>query len=163
MGGSPQPKQKLNKTLHFLADLLDKHNIRDWFIGYGTLLGIVRNNSCIDNDDDVDIVCNKIVKKEIKNIMLENNFKIVLNTANILRMEHLDYSPIEFYCCKVMDSNYHDLHEKMVWTNCHPLHVIKWKKVHLHLPHDSIQKLMGRYGSDWEIPKKSKGFKSTAI
>ena len=44
--GSPQTKSLLNKTLLYIISLLKLYEVTDWFLGYGTLLGIVRNNSC---------------------------------------------------------------------------------------------------------------------
>jgi phosphorylcholine metabolism protein LicD len=54
MVGIENSKEILNKTLLFYAELFKEHNITDWFIGYGTLLGIIRGNSCIEGDDDVE-------------------------------------------------------------------------------------------------------------
>ena len=53
MVGKKNDKILLNKTLLFIIKLLNDNNIKNWFIGYGTLLGIIRENSCIDGDDDV--------------------------------------------------------------------------------------------------------------
>ena len=66
-------KDNLNLTLNKVADILNKNNIKDWFIGYGTLLGITRNNSCIDNDDDVDIVINRKYKKDLIKLFKSKN------------------------------------------------------------------------------------------
>ena len=43
----------------FIVTLLNDNNIDKWFVCYGTLLGLVRENSCIDNDDDIDIIIEK--------------------------------------------------------------------------------------------------------
>ena len=67
MAGKKETSEKLNKTLLFLISLLNNNNIKEWFVCYGTLLGLVRENSCIDNDDDIDIIIEKsnydIIKK----------------------------------------------------------------------------------------------------
>ena len=55
MAGKKETSVKLNKTLLFLITLLNDNNIKNWFVCYGTLLGLVRENSCIDNDDDIDM------------------------------------------------------------------------------------------------------------
>ena len=59
MGGNNATKEILNRTLIFFANLLHEQKIDDWFIAYGTLLGIIRENECIAGDDDVDIIINK--------------------------------------------------------------------------------------------------------
>ena len=59
--GNNNSQEKLNNTLIKITNLLNENNIHDWFIGYGTLLGIVREDSCIENDDDIDINALKIL------------------------------------------------------------------------------------------------------
>ena len=58
MAGKKTDKEKLNRTLEKVCFILNKNNINDWFIFFGTLLGIVRENSCIQGDDDLDIMIN---------------------------------------------------------------------------------------------------------
>ena len=59
MVGKKQTSEKLNNTLTEIVKILNANNIANWFIGYGTLLGIVRNRACINNDDDIDILIDK--------------------------------------------------------------------------------------------------------
>ena len=164
MVGHSQSKERLNKTLCFIVGLLNKHKIQDWFIGYGTLLGMVREQSCIDNDDDIDIVCNQLNQAKIKTIMLENGFKVDERyiSKNFIKFNHTEYASVDFYCAKVIGNDFYDEWEKMVWANCYPLKKIQWKKVEVQLPNEFIQKLIGRYG-DWKTPQKSKGLRPTFI
>ena len=53
-----QDSHHLNNGLKQIVKDLDEYKINNWFIGYGTLLGIVINNSCINNDD-IDIIIDK--------------------------------------------------------------------------------------------------------
>ena len=48
-------KENLRKALKVIADTMADIDV-PYFICYGTLLGFVRNNDVIDNDDDVDIL-----------------------------------------------------------------------------------------------------------
>jgi phosphorylcholine metabolism protein LicD len=43
-----------------IVNLLISMKIENWFIGYGTLLGIIRDESCIEGDDDIDIIVDEI-------------------------------------------------------------------------------------------------------
>ena len=52
MTGNQNDRKKLNNTLLYITKLLNEANIKNWFIGYGTLLGIIREKSCIHNDWD---------------------------------------------------------------------------------------------------------------
>ena len=73
MAGKKETSVKLNKTLLFLITLLNDNNIKNWFVCYGTLLGLVRENSCIDNDDDIDIIIESSNYDIIKKILIEKN------------------------------------------------------------------------------------------
>ena len=64
-----ESKEKLNDTLLYIVNLLIKNNLKNWFIGYGTLLGIIRENSCIDKDDDIDIIIDKEYFNKILDIL----------------------------------------------------------------------------------------------
>ena len=84
MAGKKETSEKLNRTLLFLITLLNDNNIKSWFVCYGTLLGLVRENSCIDGDDDIDIIIEKSNYDIIKNILIENNFKFVYMVLEIV-------------------------------------------------------------------------------
>ena len=47
MDGNPQNNEKLNRTLEKVCNILHTEGINDWFIFYGTLLGIVREDSAL--------------------------------------------------------------------------------------------------------------------
>lgn len=75
MAGEDVNKEKLNHTLETIATILHQHDISDWFVMFGTLLGIVREDSCIDNDDDIDIFIRhdfNEIKSIFENTMLKN-------------------------------------------------------------------------------------------
>ena len=84
--GKKETKEKLNNTLEMISKLLNHNNIKNWFIGYGTLLGIIRENECIENDDDIDILCNKKDFNIIKQMLIDNGFtfKNLGNTNNLI-------------------------------------------------------------------------------
>jgi len=149
----------LNNTLLKIVRLLHSYNINDWFIGYGTLLGIVRNNSCINMDDDVDIVLNIKQKHLLIKLIEDNKFKIVTLKEDFMKVVINDsIPPIDFYLATVDGSaNFNDTWEKTTWSNVYPLLIRKWNDVNLFLPSNYISKLVNRYGNDWKIPKQSKG------
>jgi len=149
-------EEKLNKTLIITATLLA--NVPDWFIGYGTLLGITRNNSCIDNDDDIDIICNKKSMNLIKKIFIDHGFQLnFVNGDVFFQLRHKDYCLIDFYCCKVTGSTFFDAHENKLWKHCYPLQQKKWNGVLLYLPNNKVTKISKIYGKTWNIPRNNKG------
>ena len=159
MAGKKFLSGSLNNTLLKIVRLLHSYNINDWFIGYGTLLGIVRNNSCINMDDDVDIVLNIKQKHLLIKLIEDNKFKIVIEREDFMKIVINDSMPtIDFYLATVDgNANFNDTWEKTTWSNVYPLLIRKWNNVNLFLPSNYISKLVNRYGNDWKIPKQSKG------
>ena len=168
MSGSKTKQEKLNNTLYFLLTLLNNNNIKDWFIGYGTLLGIIRNNSCIDGDDDVDIICNINNYDLIKDLLSKNEFIFeygygINNSRKILKTKQTKkYVSIDFYMAEINDNgNFRDDWERVVWSNCYidnkKLIEYVWKDIILYLPNNYEQKLINRYGENWKIPQNNKG------
>lgn len=146
-------KDNLNLTLNKVAGILNKNNIKDWFIGYGTLLGIIRNNSCIDNDDDIDIIIDKKYRTDLIKLF---KTKIYDNKKSFLQFK-IDSIQVDFYLCNVIDDDFHDNHENTIWKNCKPINYRKWNDVILNIPNNPEVKLKNRYGENWNIPQNSKG------
>ena len=169
MAGSKETDKKLNHTLLFISSLFAKHNIPNWFIAYGTLLGIIRGNSCINNDDDIDIVCNKESYGKIKEILTENNFTFqdCPNNPNnskpyiIKTPKTNEFTTVDIYMATMDDNgNYNDMWNGVVWSECHvnnKLIEYEWQGTTLYLPNNYETKLINRYGKAWKTPAKSKG------
>ena len=164
MAGIKNSRSKLNHTLSVIINLLNNHNIKNWFISYGTLLGIVRDNSCIDNDDDIDITSNINDYDKIKQLLQDNGFTFIYlgETRSIIKtIETPELSSIDFYMAEIdADSNYDDRWTIVKWTNCYlngKLIEYNWNGQILYLPNNYETKLVNRYGEDWKIPQQSKG------
>jgi hypothetical protein len=156
----------LNNTLVFIIKLLNENNIKNWFISYGTLLGIVRSNSCIDRDDDIDIIVHDIYYDKIKEILTKNNIqttkdygieesKLIIKT-NITK----EYCSIDFYMTTIsQEGNFFDEWNNTLWSKCYytdgMLIERVWNGEKLYLPFNYEQKLINRYGKDWMTPKKN--------
>ncbi|HIB77695.1 MAG TPA: hypothetical protein EYO58_08820 [Flavobacteriales bacterium] len=176
MAGSKQTQEKLNHTLKYITVLLIQYKITNWFIGYGTLLGIIRDNACIDGDDDIDIVCDRNDFDRIHKMLKENNINVTYDYGGIQdcrfiikTVQNDKLTSIDFYCAEIDDKgNFNDEWEKVIWTKCYTpntpfdrytpfLLSIKWKDIFLPIPHNCIQKLRNRYGKKWHIPQNTKG------
>ena len=169
MVGSKKSKDKLNNTLLFVIDLLNNNNIKNWFVAYGTLLGIIRENSCIEGDNDIDIICNIDDYDKIKKILIDNGFIIcygygIRKSRNILKTNESNiYSTIDFYMAKIDDKgNFNDNWERVVWSNCYidkDKNLIEhtWNNKKLYLPNNYETKLKNRYGDNWKTPQNSRG------
>lgn len=163
MKSSEHTSKELNDTLMFVVNLLNENNIQNWFISYGTLLGIIRNNSCIDRDDDIDIIVHDIYYDKIKEILTKNNIqttkdygigesKLIIKT-NITK----EYCSIDFYMTTIsQEGNFFDEWNNILWTKCYgtdnKLIEYDWNNHKLYLPFNSEEKLINKYGETWRTP-----------
>ena len=109
-------KHVLNNALKNVAYLLK--SITNWFIVNGALLGIVRNNSCLDGDYDIDIVCSDEDYNKIIEIGRKNNFKIK-SSLNSISWKKENFPSIDFCCSKIEGDNFN--YKRTIWKNCFPL------------------------------------------
>ena len=169
MSGPKETSEKLNKTLLFLITLLNNNNVKKWFVCYGTLLGLVRENSCIDNDDDIDIIIEKSNYDIIKKILIENNFKLEYGYGIKKRKQYIiktksssDYSSIDIYMGDYSNENVKDLWNKLTIKQCFldtenkTFIKKKWNGQNIYYPNNYERILMNRYGKDWKIKKDKK-------
>jgi hypothetical protein len=169
MAGDKYSASRLNSTLFEIVELLLKNKIYNWFITYGTLLGIVRNNSCIDNDDDLDFLVDIKHRDELLHIFSKNNYKILINkydsevtfsnkvkplNYNILKVQKNNDPSIDFYLSVENNYNYYDAWENKTWINSAPFIKKPWNDTLLFLPRYYESKLEIIYGNNWETPKK---------
>lgn len=169
MAGEKESSYELNKTLIFICKLLNSNNIDTWFIIYGTLLGIIRENKCIEGDDDIDILIDKKYYPKIKKILLDNDFELLIdkpvingnkNCNGILKTIRKKYCSIDFYLCDVNDNGeFFDNWERAQYLNCFKLIKYEWNNIILNLPNNPEQKLKDIYGEDWKIPSDYKEIK----
>lgn len=163
MAGENFSSKILNNTLLKIAKILLKNEIYDWFIAYGTLLGIVRNNSCIDNDDDIDIIIDIKHQDQLLKILEKNKYKIIMsnfsdypksNTKIFIKVQKNNEPSIDFYFALEDKYVYHDVWENKFWIDCAPFVLKPWKGTNLILPKNAELKLKCIYGDDWETPRK---------
>ena len=161
MGGKPETVEKLNFTLERVSLLLEKAGVEEWFLGYGTLLGILRDSSCIPHDDDIDIICSEKEYGKIIQVLVQNGFDFSHIYEGILKTKPTeDLVSIDFYFA-ITDSEggFYDKWEKVLWENCLPLEVHQWGDYGLNIPNSSESKLKTRYGSDCfeKVKRKHEG------
>jgi phosphorylcholine metabolism protein LicD len=169
MVGRQIPKNILDNTLLFICDLLNKHNIKDWFICYGTLLGIIRENGCINNDDDIDIITSKKNYEKILKIIKDNGFQIerrygvddskdIIKTKEVIINNVTKYASIDIYMADIKGNDVYDIWNKIKIKDCYmnKFQTIKWKNKILYLPYNSKKILKNRYGNSWNIPLNKK-------
>ena len=67
-------------NLKYITNFLAEKKI-PYFIFFGTLLGVTRDNDIIKNDDDVDIYINLKDRKKLISVINETNFNIDYNSV----------------------------------------------------------------------------------
>jgi len=163
--GLSHPQNTLNNTLIKILNDLNEYQFEDWFIGYGTLLGIIRDNNCIDDDDDIDIIISKDESYKLHNLIKDKGYKYDITRNKTMKFENFtriiindDLAPVDFYIATKEINNLNDTWESLIWTNVFPLTKIKWKNNSiLNIPNDYEIKLERIYGKTWKKPKKWKG------
>lgn len=126
---------------------------------YGTLLGIVRENNFIKNDDDVDILIDYKYYDFCKKIILDRGFKIIEDAKNntIQVIENKDDKYDIYYYTYESDYVYIKVHDQKIHKKyIFPLKEIFFKNVKVNLPNDSEKILKFLYGNDWKIPQSKK-------
>ena len=162
MSGVSSSSQVLNDTLENVSRILNRYNINDWFIMFGTLLGIARDESCIPGDDDIDIMINHnyhqlrgIFKEEGYTFSSEHGIK---NPDTILKSNTTDNQcSFDLYICASHGQDFYSPWEKTWVRNVYSEASTKtyvqkaWRDVKLNLPYDYENKLTHMYG-DWKTP-----------
>lgn len=173
MAGKNTNKEKLNHTLERVCGILNENNIPDWFIFFGTLLGIVRENSCIAKDNDLDFLV-KHDYQELREIFEKEGFEFIeeldsgekktsLKTRTILKTRDCkEYASVDFYMCNIgptgkplviKEGNFYAKWHNTVVVDPKPFVTKKWRSTTLNLPNNYIQKIITMYGEDWKTPR----------
>lgn len=162
MVGIKQNSDTLNATLIKITKILNDNAINGWFICYGTLLGIVRENSCIDGDDDIDIIIHKSKYDKLRKVLITNGFDISSvrregSEKFILKPRMKNYSSIDIYMAEFKDGNVYDLWNHLNIKDCfldnflETFVELRWRDTTLYLPNNYKRILENRYGSSWHV------------
>jgi phosphorylcholine metabolism protein LicD len=150
-----------------LCKTLNKHKV-DYWVDFGTLLGIVREKDIILRDEDVDVVL-------VQTSSLENQMKLVMD--DLEKMGYLCKKEETWDAYRTYTTNglYADMYinkkdyEKEMYMGStgetsnisysligNPI-FIKWNEIDVRVPENTHDVLVFRYGDDYMIPKN--GFK----
>lgn len=162
----------LDSTLHDL-------NI-EYFVDYGTLLGVIREGGFIKTDDDIDItICNpEVDARMLVRQLLERGFEFIhaLEYQGKTRLFSMSWrgTSVDFYLRDWSEDRaeywiygiYFDPHlvyPGEEWNSCrricYPLSMVperfQFKGIIISIPHGAEDHLKFEYGVDWRIPDPS--------
>ena len=165
-------RKACKENLLLIKSILDKENI-PFRLGYGTLLGAVRDKNFIKGDNDIDLLFDFIYRENVKKILFVlSGHGFVLNrcTRNFVSLSRLGVT-IDFYffsqrnlidklfdrvtCSFGLFCVYVD---KLYWDETTTIEFIG--KPFLVFKDYEIW-LMQVYGADWRIPQDKKGSAKT--
>tara|TARA_R110002110_G_scaffold5742_4_gene29450 strand:+ start:2805 stop:4007 length:1203 start_codon:yes stop_codon:yes gene_type:complete len=159
-----------NKNLIIVSKILNKEGI-EFFPFYGTLLGLVREDSCIEGDDDIDMMISYENREQVYKIMSDLGMKNTDIGRNFLQFTYrIKNQPVivDFYLFeeedeyliekwnffgKERDKNYNIHYDKKF---IFPLDDKDWKGTKLKIPCNSEWLVEHCYGKEWK-EKKNKG------
>ena len=175
MAGPPLPVDSLNFSILFFSKVLIENKC-EHFLFFGSLLGITRNLSAIDGDDDVDFYVNQNDYFLIVEILQKLDFKICFeDTPNhtkyfiqangkiqdhIIRVDFYFYdagSDNEFLLERwnfLGDPEKEELLLKTPKIIIFPLKKFLFKSVFVNLPKSPELVCKFLYGADWKVPIK---------
>jgi hypothetical protein len=162
------------KNLLFLKDIFEEKQVF-FRLGYGTLLGAIRENNFIIWDNDVDLIFDLKDRKNVEALLIvfkANGFEVRRNFKNFISLSRKDNN-VDLYffsernlidkllgrvtCsygiwCVYIDTVYFDFSEERVFLG---------KKYFVF--NNPENWLAQTYGSDWMVPKKKKGKSKTFL
>ena len=162
MAGDSKSIEKLIFLYKNIMDYLKNINIK-LILFYGSLLGYIRNNNFILDDDDIDVLIYQhdliILQKYIKNNNNNTNIRIGIFDNKIVQLFWNDIGPFDIYVIEYyIDNNINKLLLRWEDNSLFDInHIEPVKKILLHdyeifIPNKSEILLEIIYGKDWIIP-----------
>ncbi len=158
MTGHKKSIKCLRKLLKRSGKLLDKHGIK-FVLFYGTLLGLVRSNELIENDDDVDILVHCKDREKVKSLKVHHYGDANDSIIQIYFSKTLGPCDIYFYEETEKDLTIPwDYHLTFNREDIFPLISIEYSGRNFLIPRNPEKILEDTYGAQWRIPTAKENY-----
>ena len=114
MAGIKKNKEKLQKLYKYVLEQFIDTGI-EFTLFYGTLLGYIRENDFIENDDDIDVIVNKKDYNKVMENISKKNLKTGIINQDIIQIFMNDIGPFDIYFYVFEKNNIKILWEKEVF------------------------------------------------
>jgi phosphorylcholine metabolism protein LicD len=153
----------LRKMAKDIIPILNKYSI-DYWVDFGTLLGIIREKDIILNDDDIDITL--IDTPELYNKMTLAKEDIIKLGYSFKRMDWSAYRIYkdkkifaDLYLNKKDDTNKQYIgaegeKSNIAYSTIGTPKIIKWNNIDVRVPENIEQTLIYRFGEDYMTPRR---------
>jgi len=155
MAGIKKNKEKLQKLYKYVLEQFIDTGI-EFTLFYGTLLGYIRENDFIENDDDIDVIVNKKDYNKVMENISKKNLKTGIINQDIIQIFMNDIGPFDIYFYVFEKNNIKISWEKELFPikNIFPLKKINYYNMEINIPSKPIDILYQGYGENWSIPQK---------
>ena len=161
--GSNINKEIRIRGLKKIITILNNNNI-DYFVLYGSLLGLIREGELLENDDDIDILVHTDNIDHTLQLMKNHNMPIKTSYANkIFIHESKDYGKIEIYRYVVEGKELIDVWTKQALNTgvfpkdfILPTKTMKFYDLDIKVP-QYPEKTLDHFYKDWKTPTNDKG------
>lgn len=152
--------KELRKLALSVIPKLNEHKINYW-VDYGTLLGIIREGDIIKHDEDVDIclIPDENLGKKLQTIVdeiKENKYYLEYHTWGAYRIRKNILVYADLYIMELKDNHYVDISGKLPLDLAGNFTYIDWKGISVRVPEKIHETLVWRYGKDYMTPVRSK-------
>jgi phosphorylcholine metabolism protein LicD len=148
---------KAGDAISIIDFILTENNV-DYFVNFGTLLGLIREGHVIKHDTDIDIAIINCHRKTIDSLII--SFE-KLNFKFTYELREFEFFSFLFYSIKIDFTHYKHLKKflvhdslKLKTADVYPIKIIEFSHFKSNVPNKHKKILRSYYGPNWQIPNR---------